>query len=580
MAAVCLGGSASTTRAQTSAVNNDRGDDWVVIVDGQQDGFKRLTSMTPDSARASALRIVEQFHRSGFLYARFDSAQAPGAELEPGVLFITRGTPVLVGRLQISGIETLDPDLVRRSIKTRVGQPLDERVLEADMDRILSWYDEAGLPLARAEVDEISLVDGVPPSLSVAVSVHEGRRLTLTAIHLDGASRTRPGFAERVTGLRAGREMTSYDPDGVRSKLASTGFFQDVGEPSLELDGQGGARLVVPVSEESPGSFDLVIGFLPTNETSGEGGFVGNGHLELRNLFGGGREVALKLDRLPGRRSTVSAHFADPYILGLPVGLEADFDGVQQDSTYDQQEYGLGIGFRITAAFDALLTVNRAVTKPGQAGLKLVSSKQRIPRSEALFLGIRLTYRQVDRRTNPRNGIEVESAFEQGTNNKTFRAVAAEGDTLTEKIGLRQERLRLRTRFYIPTFRRQVFALGIEAQMVISDSYDESDLIRFGGASTLRGYNEQRFLGRLVGRAVVEYRYQLDRDSYAFLFSDFGFVEVPSTPDAESQRGFYPGFGVGMQFRTGVGLVTASYAFNDEEGVTDGRVHFGLSFGL
>ena len=41
-----------------------------------------------------------------------------------------------------------------------------------------------------------------------------------------------------------------------------------------------------------------------------------------------------------------------------------------------------------------------------------------------------------------------------------------------------------------------------------------------------------------------------------------------------------PGFGLGTQFSTAVGLVNASYALNPDDGPASGKIHVGLSFGL
>jgi outer membrane translocation and assembly module TamA len=120
----------------------------------------------------------------------------------------------------------------------------------------------------------------------------------------------------------------------------------------------------------------------------------------------------------------------------------------------------------------------------------------------------------------------------------------------------------------------------MDASLLQSDTYDPSDLYRFGGATTLRGYDEERFLGRLVSRSLIEYRYQLDPESFAFAFTDVGYVEAPETGDDGVERGVYPGFGLGLQFDTALGIVNTSYAANREGGQFSGRIHVGLSFGL
>jgi len=55
---------------------------------------------------------------------------------------------------------------------------------------------------------------------------------------------------------------------------------------------------------------------------------------------------------------------------------------------------------------------------------------------------------------------------------------------------------------------------------------------------------------------------------------------MPRIGDLPSSKNWYPGFGLGMQFQTAVGLINATYALNDKDGVSNGRIHLGVSFGL
>jgi outer membrane protein assembly factor BamA len=426
----------------------------------------------------------------------------------------------------------------------------------------------------------VELVDEKREQVIITVEVDPGVAATVAGVELPGAARTRPAFVARLAGIRIGRRLADFDAEDIRETLLATDFFAEVGQPEIRRDAADRVTVVIPVRESAPGNFDLVMGYTPETSSAATGGLVGNGHLRLRNLFGGGRDMRLRLNRLPGRVSNVDVSMADPAVFGLPVGLEGSFRGVQQDSTYDQQQYGIHVTYGLTRNLSVVVGATREVTKPGQAGLVLRSEEQRIPRSTAVFLGAGMRFEAVDWPANPRRGLIVETMFERGNKNRTGRRVVASGDTLIERTRNRQERLRVLTRYFVPLARRQAVVIGVDARLLLSDDYDESDLIRFGGASSLRGYNEEQFVGRLAGRALLEVRHLLDRYAYAFVFADVGYLEVPDTPELVSARQLLPGFGFGIQFRTAVGLVNATYAFNDSDRVSDGRVHVGLSFNL
>ncbi|RMH53242.1 MAG: hypothetical protein D6685_15905 [Bacteroidetes bacterium] len=581
MATMGLVGRAS---AQAGATDGDSTEGapaaWTLIVDGTPAPWPLDGGYPADSLHGAARAVLRALQEEGYYLARLDSARVDTTRRPPAVrLYATRGPQVKLSEVRLLGATALPEAALRRRMYTRPGRVLDAARLEADLASLLALYGEAGYPLARVSVEALDLHDGPPPSLSLTLRIEEGGALPLTRIEVVGAERTTPSFVARVTGLHPGRPLAGYDPDAVRRRLQATAFFREVGEPVLLLEPGAGAVLRIPLEEEPPGSFDLVLGYQPPSG-GGPGRLVGNGHLILRHLFGGGREVSLRLNRLPERVSSVDARVMDPFVAGLPFSVEGRFEGLQQDTTYGQQRYRAELGYRLAGELRLLGTLSREVTRPGPGGIALRQGRQRIPRADAWFYGLGIRYERVDQPVNPRRGLIVETQLEQGRKTRSLRVVTPEPDTTLERTRLRQERLRVRSRLFLPTFPRQVLALGGEAALLRSNAYDQSDLFRFGGATSLRGYDEERFRGRIVARALAEYRYQLDPRSYAFVFFDLGYVETPELVDLDGARGVHPGYGLGMQFSTALGLINASYAMSPADGPANGRVHVGLSLGL
>ncbi len=543
----------------------------VAVVDGSVVNWPGSRSFPVDSARAFAHAALDHLRGQGFAYAHVDSTVR-------NRVYVTRGPVVRIGSIRVRGSAVLSEDEVLRLMNTGQGDPFTRAALERDIRFVLDLMSRRGWPLAQARVSDVDVTPGKVDEVNVTIDVDDGTAVVLDGLLLLGASRTRPSYVMRIARLRRGRSLAGFDPDETRRLLESTKHFTEVGDPRLEVDDAGRVTLIIPIREAPPGSFDLVLGVIPSTGGGG-GGIVGNGHLQLRNLFGGGRLFGLKLNRLPGRVSSFDALVADPNVAGLPIGLEIAFHGIQRDSTYDQQQYRFGVSYELVRGLRAVASATRETTKPGQAGLAIRSGAQRIARSTASFFGVGVRYESVDWIVNPRSGIIAESMFERGNRNVTTRRVVGT-DTTTIRSSIAQERLLLAARYFVPTFHRQLIVAGVDARILLSNEYDESDLIRLGGANSLRGYNEEQFLGRVAGRFISEYRYQIDRYAFAYLFADFGLLEVPRLEGRSGRREFLPGFGLGMQFRTEVGLINVSYAFNDADGLADGRIHVGLSFTL
>ncbi len=554
---------------------------WSLIADGSAAEWPSARPWPLDSLRVAALEALTTLQLQGYYFARIDSHRVDTSRTPPAArLFATRGPSVPIGRLRIEGATALDSlDLLNR-MDTRPGRTLDQARLEADLEAMLFQYEEAGFLLTQIQVHDISLLPEAPPRLDITLRIDEGGAPTLLRVEMTGTERAQARYVARVAELKIGKPLAGYDPVGIQQRLEATGFFSEVGMPQLLLvEGDSGAVVRIALVEEAPGAFDLVLGYLPPMGGEGGGNLIGNGHLIFRNLFGEGRLFSLLLNRLPGQVSSVDVRGSDPYILGLPFSVEGRFEGLQQDSTFGKQQYGFEVGYRLGGGLQLFGTISSEVTRPSQAGFTLVNGRQRVARASALFGGLGIRFQRLDRRINPRRGFFIESNFEQGSKERSARRITAEQDTTNESTLLRQERLRSRGRLYLPTFTRQVLVFGIDAQVLISKEYDVSDLFRFGGATSLRGYDEDRFLVPFAMRLLVESRYQLNRMSYGFVFFDLGYVERSNTVDLDPLRGFYPGFGVGFQLGTDVGLINITLAANADE-PTSARVHLGLSIGL
>ncbi len=541
---------------------------WALVVDGRPEAWPAAPALPPDSLGSAVRAALAEQARQGYYAAAVDSVVAEGPHR---TIHLSRGGHAAVASVRIEGATVLDAERLREGWATRPGRPLDPDALAADLRALLRRYEQAGYPLATAD---LAAADLRADELHLVVRVEEGEALTLAGVELTPASRTSGAFAARVAGLRVGGPLAPYDPAAVRRELEATGLFEEVGAPELALSAEGGAVVRVPVVEGQPGAFDLVVGYLPPGGPEEDGRLVGNGSLVLSNLFGQGRRLALELVRNPGLVSSLDVRATDPFLFGLPLRLEGRFAGYQQDSTFSRQQLGVEVGYRFAPGLEGVVTASREFVEAGVAGDEIVAGLPRVAAADAWFAGVGVRYRRVDRPLNPRRGLAVSTLVEQGVKERALP------DSSEGIVTVAQQRLFADARLFVPTLRRQLLVLGGDAALLLGDAYDDADLFRFGGARSLRGYDEERFRGNVVARALAEYRYQLDRTSFAFAFFDLGHVGRPATPGAPAEASVRPGYGLGLQYRTPLGVVGVSYALNPEDGPTRGKVHVGLSVGL
>jgi outer membrane protein assembly factor BamA len=139
-------------------------------------------------------------------------------------------------------------------------------------------------------------------------------------------------------------------------------------------------------------------------------------------------------------------------------------------------------------------------------------------------------------------------------------------------------------RGYIPVGSRQVLAPMVSTLFLESPHYLVTDLFRFGGAESLRGFREDQFRGSSVVWGELEGRYMLQQNSYLFLFGAYGFYERPQLINEESDdlafKDRLTSLGFGLAFQSTLGIIKFSYAVSPNENLANGNIHVGIRAGL
>ncbi|MEM6800374.1 MAG: hypothetical protein AAF696_03165, partial [Bacteroidota bacterium] len=108
------------------------------------------------------------------------------------------------------------------------------------------------------------------------------------------------------------------------------------------------------------------------------------------------------------------------------------------------------------------------------------------------------------------------------------------------------------------------------------DNILRNDQLQVGGARSIRGFNENQFFTDFFSFFSLEYRLQLERNSYVFLFGDYAYLENNEGNTIIRPRST----GIGMNYGTKAGIISISYAIGTAENIpfqpSRGRIHVGL----
>jgi outer membrane protein insertion porin family len=328
--------------------------------------------------------------------------------------------------------------------------------------------------------------------------------------------------------------------------------------------------LLIRVKEGNTSTFDGVIGYLPAT-AAGEGGyFTGLASISMRNLFGTGRKLSVQWQREDKQSQELGLRYLEPWVFNIPANLTGGFFQRQQDTSYIRRVIDVKGELMLSDELSIALTLGSENVIPS-----LDTTVNRVFKSSTITLGLELQLDTRDDIYSPTRGAHYLTDYQYGK-----KSTSNVPDALVSHVPARAntQKITLDMDFFQSTFSHQVAAVGFHGRELQSGQLEESEMFRFGGAKTLRGYRENQFLGSRVAWSNFEYRFLLARRSFFYGFIDAGYYSRPADelraiPKSEA---FKYGYGIGIQFESGLGNLGVSFALGQGDTFTQGKIHVGL----
>jgi outer membrane protein assembly factor BamA len=517
---------------------------------------------------AALHRVVEWYQASGYFRAVVDLKRIPAGDSGISVLVcrVKEGWRAFVRRMTVHGANVLHEDRIRSILVLRHGDPFSVEAQEQDISRILRLYDESGYPFASVQVDRVMIEGGIEAeSVDVDLHITEGALGTIAQVNVEGNTKTKSDVILRESRIGPGEIFTPRLAEQIRRRLVRMNIFASVGEPELFLTPQDRVGVLLKIVEGSPNRFDGIIGYVPRSGSNGGGYITGLAHVQFRNLFGTARDLALRWYRETERSQESSLRYHEPWVLGAPVDADVSLEQRKQDSTYVRFRFGLGADAILGDEWRIGASIERVTIIPGEP-----YGKRIVPEGSTVDAGLRLRYDLRDDIVTPTSGGSYETSVHLGTKRSVFadgRIQRFETQAWTFDASL-----------YFTLLKRQVFAGTIHVFDRRTPSLDLSDLVRIGGAATVRGYREGQFAGTRLIWGGFEYRYLAGGRSFLFAFIDAVSVAIPggNAIGFSESREFNAGYGGGFRVDTPAGLIGVSLAFGKGDTFSTAKLHVRL----
>jgi outer membrane protein insertion porin family len=521
--------------------------------------------------RISKNLILNGFHLFEITKVETDTLDSNSVKI---FIELKEDNPTEISSIQFIDEDSYDIDILRSSFSFLIGQVLTQQEFEKSVENALNYFEENGYPFIKVIINSVSLKNDTSNDKTMAdikLSVQKGNLSRIDKVEIRGNNFTNENVIIRELRLSKGETYSQKRIDEFPKRINRLRFFEPVQTPQYYINSKGEGVLVIEVKEKQTNNFDGIIGYIPGTKENEKGYLTGLVNISLRNLFGTGRAAALRWNKFGRNSQELELKYLEPWLLNLPFNISGNLYQRIQDTTYVQRKFNGEIEYLATEDISASLIFGTESVIPTERTIPVFT----VYNSSIITTGLNL---KIDTRDDPYSPISgllfINSySFSRKTINGPAQFIPS---NLITKIDL--QRIAFDFDIFFQVFSRQVFALSVNGRELRGPSFENSDLFRLGGISTLRGYREEQFLGSRIFWSNIEYRFLLTRRTFAFAFFDTGYY----LRNAELERNilkaedFLYGYGLGLNLETGLGVLAVSFALGQGDSFTDGKIHFGL----
>ncbi len=489
---------------------------------------------------------------------------------------ISEGAETRVSSIAFPGLAALSESEALKTIALKKGSVFRRYMVQSDENSLASKISEKGYP--RVRVKGTATISKDNTEAAVTFTVDQGSFVKMGQVASIGNFITKKRVIQNEMALEPG------EPFSLKKFLISQRNIRDIGAfDAVRFDTFGleeksdRVNLLTEVDEKKPyyiqtgGGYDTGRGFY-ANILSGD-----------QNLFGLNKQISAggEISQI-GYRGDVA--FSDPRFLGTRIKSAVNMFSENKEAfntDFGTRTKGVSVTFsrQLFQKFNANLSFvySYVDTYPRDAAPLSVNDETTFESREILTISPSLVYNSIDSFIRPRKGLfsSLMLDFSEDIH-----------DSLDNFL-----RYRFEIRKYYTPVKNLTFALRGRVGHMISFGdaahIPEDQLFFLGGASTVRGFDENLLRFDAAGNAVggltsilgnIEARIGLGSDFEVSFFYDIGSIRNAVINEGSDE--FRSSIGMGLHYFTPIGPVGLYYGhkLNRKPGESAGRFHFTLGF--
>ncbi|UZO79188.1 hypothetical protein NBT05_09415 [Aquimarina sp. ERC-38] len=515
--------------------------------------FNKSKFKSYDSLTTYVSKKIITLQKKGFI----DLQKKPGEKISDSVLTITIYLNKKYEHLTIYYDQKQLPIATIKQISkvyTDSTFALPFEKITTSLLQINEFYSNSGNPFTSVTLKNIRKRDS---EVTALLQIQKSKQRKTNKVIVKNYLKFPRSFLKYYSGLKNGKTF-SKDLIVEKSKLLDNlQFVNNIKEPEVLFTKD--STIVYLYLDKVPANvFDGFIGFSNDSESQ-DFELNGNINVTLLNNLNFGEELFINYKANGGEQQRFKISTKLPYLFKSPVGINAGLTIFRQDSTFVTTDQQLNLTYQATPKSSITLGYERSTSN----SLLDTLAPTNIIDYTSNFVKGGVTY-QIPRSHNffpIKLGIQTSiSTGNRNSNNTTINQ--QKGNFILS---------------YTPALNSRNFIyFENQSALILSDSVFTNELYRFGGLTSIRGFEENSINSSLYSVFRTEYRYLLSSNLYIHSILDFAYFE-DNTTNLSSNLSTV-GFGIAFNTKTGIFKLQFANGKTDETNFkfSNTKVHLSL----
>jgi len=396
-----------------------------------------------------------------------------------------------------------------------------------------------GFPFNSAKFRNIESFD--QHNLKAIIEINYEKERRVDKLVIKGYKKFPKSYLKHLSKYKIGDK---FDIDDIQEKselLNQLSFIRQTRKPEI-LFTNDSTIVYLYVEKEKKNSFDGFIGF-SNDEIENTIQFQGYLDFELVNNFNFGEEIEFSYKSENNADRILKTDISLPYIFSSPIGLNIGLRLTKKDSTFVSNEQFINLFYKNSKNHKFSLGI-RSLNSDEQ--LQIQNSE--FEDFETLFKDFQYEHVKLNK-NNPLFPVKNQAFFK-----------ISHGKRISENQKNQQFYANLAIAKIFEFGPKNSIYLNIVSEILESDTYFSNELSRFGGAKSIRGFDENSLFSNKYFLLISEYRFKLNNTIYINSIVDIGNFE---NKIMDNNTNIY-GVGLGIGLLTKGGMFTLNYANGSE----------------